>query len=95
MRQVLVDHRLGVVSMSALSQSMPKSACAFPVISNASLVRSSSASRAMVRRRNFSSSTCSRLRLGRPLGSNADRDGAHRKSPGVLIEFPHLWAWSV
>ena len=42
MRQVLVDHRLGVVSMSALSQSMPKSACAFPVISNASLVRSSS-----------------------------------------------------
>jgi galactose oxidase len=31
-----------------------------------------------------------------PLQWKATRgDGAHRKSPGVLIEFPHLWAWSV
>ena len=42
--EMVGDHGFDFVSVSALSESNSKSACAFPVISNASLVRASSAS---------------------------------------------------
>ena len=54
-----VDHGFDFESESALSESSSKSACAFPVISNASFVRASSASSRSLRRRSRSSSTCS------------------------------------
>ena len=39
--EVVVDHLVDLGSVSALSEMSSKSACAFPVISNANLVRSS------------------------------------------------------
>ena len=61
-REVGVDHFLNLSSMSALSESNSKSACAFPVISNANLVRFSSDSSFAFFLRSRSSSTCSALR---------------------------------
>ena len=48
-----VDHGFDFGSESALSESSSKSACAFPVISNASFVRASSASSRSLRRRSL------------------------------------------
>jgi len=52
-------------SASALSENNSKSACAFPVISNANLVRANSASSFALRVRNRSSSTKSGDRFDR------------------------------
>jgi len=40
--EVLADHGFDFLSQAALSEAISKSACAFPMISNASFVRSSS-----------------------------------------------------
>src|SRR5690606_16026841 len=61
-RQRLGDHGFDLGSVSALSESFSKSACAFPVISNASFVRSNSASSRAFLARSFSSSISSRER---------------------------------
>ncbi len=53
--EVLVDHGFELGSVSALSESSSKSACAFPVISSARRVRPSSASSRSLRRRSLSS----------------------------------------
>jgi len=60
---VVVDHGFDLGSVSALSEMNSKSACTFPVISNAVLVRSSSVSSRLFCLRSRSSSTCSTVRL--------------------------------
>src|SRR5680860_9196 len=70
---------LGITGKAhALSESSSKSACAFPVIPSASLVFCNSRSRWALRRRSRSSSTCSRLRLARPLGDRPSNAAASR-----------------
>ncbi len=56
---MLGGHGFDLVSVSALSESCSKSACTFPVISNAVCVRSSSLAKRSFWRRNRSSSTSS------------------------------------
>jgi len=77
-RQVLVDHGLDRVSVSALSESFSKSACNFPVISKAVFVASSSSSSALLRRRSFSSSTWSAERFAFGFGASAAAAPASR-----------------
>jgi hypothetical protein len=60
-----VDHFVDLFSVAALSESNSKSACAFPVISNANLVRSSSAVSLSLRLRSLSNSTSAAVRGAR------------------------------
>ena len=55
--EVIVDHRFDLGSVSALSEMSSKSACAFPMISNAIFVRCSSASSRTTCRRDRPNST--------------------------------------
>src|SRR5680860_226587 len=66
--EVDVDHFVNSLSVSALSERSSKSACAFPVISNANLVRCSSAVSLSLRARSLSTSTSAAARRVRLAG---------------------------
>ena len=76
-----VDHGFDLVSGSALSESSSKSACAFPVISNATFVFASSASSRSFWRRSRSNSTCSGRALRRPRLRRQRVDARRRRGP--------------
>ena len=71
--EVGVDHFVDLLPVSALSERSSKSACAFPVISNANLVRCSSAASLSLRARSLSNSTWSAVRRPRLDGRSSAR----------------------
>src|ERR1039458_2219975 len=73
-----VDHLVYFSSVSALSESISKSACAFPTMSRAVRVFFSSASSRSFFRRSRSASLASALRAPRGLAPRAARDPASR-----------------
>src|ERR1022692_319734 len=68
LRHRLADHLPGLVPESALSESISKSACAFPATSSAALARASSLASFSFSFRSRSFSTSAWLRDGRPAG---------------------------
>ena len=94
-RQVDNPPPFDVRSLSALSESDSKSACAFPVISSASLVRASSVSRRSLRSRSRASSTASGADLGGAGLGYEGVDGAGRPGPSPLGQMRRVQALAV